>query len=432
MTAKRGWMSPGLVAVLCVSAITVASARAGSGDWPQWRGPARDGVCVEKGLLTAWPPKGPKLRWQAENLGVGYASVAIAKGKIFTMGDRDDGLYLFAFDEDTGKEMWAKRVAGIFDHKKYPGGRCTPAVDGELLYAVGGRGDLVCLETATGNIRWQKNFVRDFAGRMMSGWGFSESPLVDGDKLLCTPGGRDATIVALNKTDGSTLWKAKVPPLGDQGREGAAYSSIVVSEACGIRQYVQLLGNGVVGIAAKDGRYLWGYNRVANRTANIPTPIPIDDYIFCSTGYQTGSALLKLSPSAEGINAEEVYFLPGKTLQNHHGGMVRVGDHIYLGHQHNAGFPTCVEWKSGKVIWQQRGPGKGSAAVVYADGHLYFRYQDGKMALVEASPKEYKLKSTFEIPNVTQPSWPHPVVTGGHLYLREWDRLYCYEVTKVK
>jgi hypothetical protein len=211
--------------------------------------------------------------------------------------------------------------------------------------------------------------------------------------------------------------------------DSAAYSSIVISNGAGVKQYVQMTGRGVVGVAANDGRFLWGYNRVVNGTASVPTPLVQGDYVFCSSGYQTGAALLKLARGGAGVNAEEVYFLEGRKFQNHHGGLVMIGEHIYGGHGHNAGAPTCLEWKTGKVAWRQnRGPGTGSAAVTYADGNVYFRFDNGLMALVAATPEGFELRGKFNIPDVVQPSWSHPVVIGGRLYLREQDALYCYDV----
>jgi outer membrane protein assembly factor BamB len=254
---------------------------------------------------------------------------------------------------------------------------------------------------------------------------------VDGDRLICTPGGSKAAVVALDKETGSEMWRARLPSLGGGGKDGAAYSSIVISEGAGVRQYVQLMGRGLVGVRADDGRFLWSYTRVANKTANIPTPIVKGDYVFASTGYQTGSVLLKLRRSSKGVEADEVYFLNSGTLQNHHGGMVLVGDYLYGGHGHKAGFPVCVEFLTGRVVWNGgRGPGSGSAAVVYADGELYFRYENGVMALIDATPDGYRLKGAFEIPGVEKPSWPHPVVVDGRLYLREQDALLCYDVRR--
>jgi outer membrane protein assembly factor BamB len=293
-----------------------------------------------------------------------------------------------------------------------------------MVYAITPAGDLVCLDAKNGKPVWTKNFATDFKGKMMSGWGYCESPLIDGQNLICSPGADAAAVVALNKKTGKPVWSCAVPNCG-----GAAYSSVVISQGGGVKQYVQLLGRGIVGAAAKDGKLLWSYNRVANGTANIPTPLVQDDYIFCSTGYNTGAALLKLEKKGSSINAREVYFLPASTLQNHHGGMVLIDDHVYCGHGHNNGFPVCVELKTGKVAWNKgRGPGSGSAAVVAADGHLYFRYENGVMALIEATPDGYNEKGTFKIPDCRDPSWPHPVVVDGKLYLREQDALLCYSL----
>jgi outer membrane protein assembly factor BamB len=348
--------------------------------------------------------------------------VAVAGDKVFTLGNRGGDNYLFAVDRAKGKLLW--------DLKVVQGGgtpQSTPTVDGNRVYGLTQQGHLFCVDGSKRKVLWQKSMQKDFGGNMMSGWGYSESPLVDGDKLVCTPGGKTATLAALNKKTGQVIWKAQVP-----GGDGAGYASIVVTKAAGVRQYVQLLGRGIVGVAAKDGKFLWRYNKIANGTANIPTPIVKGDLVFCSTGYGQGSALLKLVPKGKGVEAREVYYLPGNKLQNHHGGLIRVGDYIYGGHGHNAGLPFCLELKSGKMVWgPERGAGSGSAAVVYADGNVYFRYENGLMALVGASPKGYKLKGTFRIPHKGgAPSWSHPVIAGKKLFLREQDWLMCYDLKK--
>jgi outer membrane protein assembly factor BamB len=424
-------MTRSLFAVLAAVASTslAVAQQPARADWPQWRGPNRDAISKDTGLLKEWRPGGPRLVMQASGLGTGFSSVSLANGRIFTMGDVDGAQHVIALDQATGKLLWKTRIGGIHQ-ADYAGPRGTPTTDGDVLYAIGTDGDLVCLETATGKERWRRHLERDFGGRMMSGWRWSESPLVDRERVLVTPGARDAAIVALDKKTGTEIWRAAVPDLGSQGRDGAAYSSIVISEGAGVKQYVQLLGKGVVGVRASDGKFLWGNNSVANGTANISTPVIKGDYVFASTGYQTGSVLLKLSRQGEGVAATEVYFLDNKTFQNHHGGFVLVGDHIYGGHGHRAGFPIAVEFATGKVAWggDIRSDGKGSAAVAYADGHVYMRYEDGTVVLVEATPTGYKPKGSFTIPNVTRPSWPHPVVAGGRLYLREQDNLYVYEL----
>ena len=425
------WLACFAVVLSCTDLGLAAGKRttdAGGALWPQWRGPARDGISSESGLLARWPEGGPPLVWTGSGLGEGYSGVSVAGGKIFTMGDRDGSQWIIAVSATDGKEAWSAKVGPAWD-ESYSGSRCTPTIDGEFAYALGTHGDLVCVRLADGKPVWKRSLPNEFGGRVHSHWGFSESPLVDGPRLVCTPGGADTAMLALNKRTGKEIWRAAIPDLGPNGGDGAGYSSIVVSNAGNTRQYVQLMGRGVVGIAVRNGRFLWGYNKIANGTANIPTPLVHKDYVFCSTGYRTGAALLKLRGGGERIVADEVYFLDAKQLQNHHGQMVMVGDYIYCGHGHKAGAPTCLEWRTGKVQWRKdRGPGSGSAHVTYADGNVYFRYENGLMALVGASPKEYEEKGTFSVPDSGQPSWPAPVVAGGRLYLREQDKLYCYDL----
>ena len=401
---------------------------AGPADWSRFRGPDCDGKCPETGLLQEWPEGGPELLWKLEGLGTGFSSVTIVDGRIFTMGDVEvdgkESQCVMAFDLKTREQLWVTPIGP--PHSDGP--RCTPTVDGELLYVVGTEGDLVCAESATGKIRWRKHFVRDFQGKYMMHWKFSESPLVDGEKLLCTPGGPEATIVALDKKTGEVIWKCAVPEIGGRGKDGAGYSSMIVAEIDGVRQYVQILGRGAVGVEAETGRFLWGYNRIANPTANIPTPVVRGDYVFVTTSYKTGSALLKLTRNGDGMDVEEVYFLGQKEFENHHGGVVLVGDYLYGGSGQNQGVPVCLEFETGKIAWTADPPGRQSAAVLYADGHLYFRYQDGLVALMEARPDEYRLKGTFRPPVKKGPGWPHPVIHDGRLYLRDNDVLMCYDV----
>lgn len=395
-------------------------------DWPSWRGPNRDGISTETGLLDSWPEGGPKLLWRVDKiLGNGYSSVAIANGKIFTIGKRGKEAELIALNLEDGKELWSARVGGGNPN-------CTPTVEGDLVYALGRDGDLVCCEADTGDEVWRKNYRNDFGGKMMSGWGYSESPLIDGDHLICTPGAQDAIMAALDKKTGEVIWKTAMPQnVGNRGGDGAAYSSVVISNAGGVKQYVQLTGRGVISADAKTGKLLWGYNKIANGTANIPTPIIDGNYVFCSTGYGTGAALLEIQKNRGKLEPREVYFLNAKELQNHHGGMVLVDGYIYCGHGHNKGFPVCFNMKTGKQAWNGgRGPGDGSAAVIYADGNLYFRYENGTMALIEATPKAYNLKGEFELASNNGRSWPHPVIHDGKLYLRDQGSLLCYDIKK--
>jgi outer membrane protein assembly factor BamB len=413
-----------------VSAVK-ANAAAAKVSWPQWRGPNRDGHSSEKNLLAEWKDGEPALLWKRSGMGRGFSSLSIGDGRIYTMGDRNKEQYVIAVALDGDKELWATKIGKGGEAGGYAGPRGTPTIDGDLIYAIGMRGDLACLKCATGEIVWQKNFEKDFGGRMMSGWGYAESPLVDGDRLICTPGGKDSAMVALDKKTGEVVWRAKFDGAGKKGNDGAGYASIVVSHAAGVKQYVQMVGHGLVSFAADDGRFLWNYDRIANGTANIPTPIVDGDFVFGSTGYGAGSGLVKISKDADDVKAEEVYFLEAKQLQNHHGGLILIDGYVYGGQGHGQGFPICVDVKTGKTAWSPgRGAGSGSAAVAYADGHLYFRYENGVVALIEANPKEYKLQGKFKIPDVKDPSWSHPVIAGGKLYLREQDTLYCYDVSK--
>lgn len=421
--------SPGAMSLASDTSPKTANVLAG---WTQWRGPQRSGMSPDVGLLKDWSAQPPKLLWTAEGLGGGYASVSVAGGRIYTTGNLADGQAVICLNAADGQVAWTKRMTDVVPKHGHDGSRCTPNIDGERLYSIASSGKIVCLKTADGGEVWSKDFRTEWGGRMMSGWGFSESPLVDGDWVLLTPGAADAMIVALDKLTGKEIWRtSSVPNLGENGRDGAAYSSIVVSNACGVKQYVQLVGKGVIGVRASDGQFLWGYNDVANRTANIPTPLVAGDYVFCSTGYGTGAALLELVKDGGGIKCQERYFLSGDKFQNHHGQMILKDGYIYCGHRHNNGFPICIEMETGNVVWggSQRGPGTGSAAITYADGHLVFRYQSGEVGLIEATPSEYRLKGAFRPDYVSKnPCWAQPVVIGGRLYLRDQDKLMCYDV----
>lgn len=412
-------------AIVAMASIGLLAARPTiADDWPQWRGPHRTGRSQESGLLKNWM-RPPQLAWRAEGLGDGYAGVVVSNGRAFTIGRRGADVIAFAFDAQTGDRRWSRKV-GVTN--RIPSS--TPTVDGSRVYVLDPDGELLCLRAETGDLLWQTAFLSDFGGRMMSGRGYGESPLIDGDRLLCTPGGAKAMVVALNKHDGRVLWQTPFPNnIGRLGRDGAAFSSIVVSQAAGVKQYVQLTGRGLVGLEAQNGRLLWSYNGISNQTANIPTPIAYKDWVFSANGYNAGSVLLKLRRDPKGgVQAEEVYRLNGSRFQNHHGGYVRVGDAIFGGHGSNNGLPTCLDLASGRIRWKRRGPGIGSAAVLFAEGHLYFRYQNGLMALIEASPAAYRLKGQFQIPGAGGDSWAHPALADGRLYLREKNDLWVYDV----
>jgi outer membrane protein assembly factor BamB len=401
-------------------------------DWPQWRGPDRTGVSKETGLLKTWPKDGPPVAWTVKGCGKGFSSVAVAGGVIYGTGLKDGKEVLWARKEADGSELWATAFA---DDGK-PGGPSggpngAPVVDGAKVYALSSGGDLACLDAKGGKVAWTKSFKKDFGGRMMSGWGYSETPLIDGTKLICTPGGDKAAVVALNKDTGKELWKTEV-----KGGGGAGYASPIKAEVGGVPMYITLLGKtgGIVAVHADTGKLLWQYAKIANGTANIPTVVARDDLVWCSTGYgDGGSALLKMKAEGKaGVGITEVKQYGSNELQNHHGGMVLVGDHVYFGNAHNQGHPACVEFKTGEVKYKETkgaAGGGGSAAVVFADGMLYYRYQNGVVALVEATPKEMVLAASFkEADRSGRECWAHPVVANGKLILRDQDKLVCYTV----
>lgn len=408
-------MTIGSVPLAVVLAFSL-SAAGRAGDWPQFRGPNRDDLSTETGLLKSWPKEGPPLLWKATGVGGGYSSISVAGDRIYTLGNKGRESFVVALARDTGKPVWSAKVGAA-------GGNlgCTPTVDGERVYALGQEGDLVCLDAKDGNRVWHRNLLKDFGGSC-GGWRYCESPLVDGDKLVVTPGGKQATMAALDKQTGDTVWKCAIPVEHPQ----AGYSSAVIAEVGGVRQYVQLLNGGVVGVTA-DGRFLWKYEKLGPNTANIPTPIVLKDRVFAIAGYGKGAALLQLKAKGEAVSATEVYFT--RAMTNKHGGVLCVGEHVFGDHD-DGGRPFCADVNTGKVLWTRgdQGQGKGSASVTYADGLLYFHYQNGVVALVEASPASYKEVGSFQVPKTSGHCWAHPVVTGGRLYLREGDMVYCYDV----
>lgn len=407
--------------------VSLGQTPADSKDWKQFRGNNRDAISTDRNLLKDWPQTGPKLLWKTEKLGDGFSSISTVADKIFTMGDikTEKSSYVFGLDRASGKILWQTMVGK--EGGNYSGTRCTPCFSDGKVYALGQFGDLVCLNAADGKEVWRKNFNKDFGGKS-GGWNYTESPLIDGDSLICTPGGKDNTVVALNKATGATVWAC---PLD----QTAGYSSIVISTIGNDKFYVQLLSNELVGIEAKTGKVAWKYGndpaKFKSNTANIPTPIPFNDKVYAAAGYGRGAGLVQLTKSAKGINANEVYF--SKDLTNKHGGVIKIGDFIFSDRD-DSGNPQCAEVATGKVLWKRPKPenreaGKGSASMVFADGHLYIRYDNGVVALVEASPKGYVEKGSFKIPNSDKNSWNHPVVIGGKLYLKEKDTLWCYDVS---
>jgi outer membrane protein assembly factor BamB len=406
-----------------LAVVLVLSFFALAADWPQFRGPDRTDVSQETGLLKQWPKDGPKLLWTFENAGIGFSGPAIVGDRLYTMGARGADEFVFALDAKTGKELWSLKVGPLYTNGWGDGPRATPTVDGDVLYALGANGDLVCAESATGKKRWQVHYVNDLGGRVPD-WGFCESVLIDGNHVICTPGGDKGTLAALDKKTGKTVWRSA------DLKDGAAYSSIIAVEVGGLRQYVQMTDGGVVGVAAKDGRLLWSSELAQNGTAIVPTPIFHDNHVYVASGYGAGGGLLKLTTAQDKTSAEKVW--ANKLMVNHHGGVLRVGEHVY-GYSDNRGW-VCQEFRTGKAAWAEKGKlGKGS--LTCADGRLYLYDEDnGVCALIAASPMGWSEHGRFKIPRETKLDrksggiWTHPVVANGRLYLRDQDLLFCFEV----
>jgi len=427
-------MSPIQLAVLALSLVAPApkvSDLPGL-DWPQWRGPNRDGISKETGLLKTWPKDGPKLLWTFEDTGIGFSSFSVVGNRLYTMGAQDpdngDKEFVLATDTNTGKEVWRTTIGPFYQNSYGSGPRSTPTIDGDKLYALGAKGDLVCLTTVDGSKVWSKNLVSDFGGGVPN-WGYSESVLIDGDKLIVTPGGNKGAMVALDKKTGDQIWRC------EDAKDGANYSSVIIAEVGGIRHYVQQTSQHVIGVRASDGKLLWQRADISYRTAVIPTPIFFKDHVFVTSGYNAGCSLIKLSKDGDGVKAEKIY--ANKSIVNHHGGVIRVGEYV-CGHSDAGGAWMCLEFmKSDKADGPEPASkfkfDKGSA--VFADGALYcFGQGKGEVVKVSPSPDEWKEEGRFTLPK-REPTrskagsvWAHPVIAHGKLFLRDQYYLFCYDV----
>jgi outer membrane protein assembly factor BamB len=414
-----------LLALVGCGSFTVAPAA----DWPTFRGAERTGTAPDTNLLEKWPAEGPPLVWETVGAGRGYASLAIAGDRIYTLGDGlstadDADEYLTCFDRATGKPLWRTKTGQPWTdgQESWQSSRSTPTVDGEMVYVLSPFGQLVACRTTDGKELFRVDLKAEFGGKKGDSWGYSESVTIDGDRLVCTPGGEQATMVALDKKTGAKRWACPVP-----GDRGAGHSSIVITSVGGRRQYVQTTAGGAFAADAETGKLLWTYP-IEKTTAVIPTPIVRDDLVFFAAGYKRGGALVRQVPAAEGeITIEKLYGL-STDLANKHGGIVLVGDHLY-GDSDDKGIPFCAELTTGKVVWKERGSGKGSATVAAADGHVYVRFSNGTLALVKADPTGYEEVSTFTVPGSgDRPSWAHMVILDGRLYLREGDGIFCYDL----
>jgi len=382
--------------------------------WPQWRGPLRNGISSETGLLKGWPANGPAVTWSITTLGEGYGSPAVKGDRIYVQGTSGDTSIVFCLNRADGKTIWSASLGPKVDEGRGNGPRSTPTLDEDRIYILTENGDLSCLRERDGSRVWSKNILKEFDGRNPR-WLMSESPLVDGNRLIVSPGGSGAGIVALDKMTGAEIWRTR--ELSDQ----AGYASCIIAEVGGVRTYVNFTASAAVGVRASDGKLMWRYANVANRVANCTTPIFSDNKVFFSSAYDTGGVLLNLTAQNNEVKVQEAYFT--REMMNHHGGMVLVNGYLY-------GFSnsilTCLEFNTGKVMWKDRSVGKG--AVTYADGMLYLLGEKQMVGLAQANPIAYVEKGRFPIKDRGRESWAHPVVVGGKLYIRNQNELTCYDV----
>jgi outer membrane protein assembly factor BamB len=394
-------------------ASTSAQSATADKEWYQWRGPNRDGISQETGLLQEWPKSGPPLAWRINGVGNGYSSFSTSGGRLYTLGARAGIEYVIALDRATGKKVWETQNGRRFENDRGDGPRSTPTVEGDRLYVLGGNGDLTCLEHATGKKIWSVNIIQRFGG-VNPYWGYSESPLIVGDRILVNTGGRGAGIAAVSTADGSTLWR--------QHNDGAGYSSPMLMRTGSLNQVIFFTEDRAMAVDPRDGRLLWSYNKANNGTANIATPIVRGTRVFVSSDYGTGGALLDVRAAGNLATANEVYFT--RDMRNHHASSVLVGDHLY---GFSSSILTALMFDTGKTVWRDRSVGKGS--LIFADGRLYLYSEDSVVGLAEASPAGYREHGRFTLAQQSGlPTWSHPIIAGGLLIIRDQDNVFAYNV----
>lgn len=407
--------------------LSISCADVFADDWPQFRGPRRDAVSQERNLLMSWPVEGPKLLWQIKDAGFGFGSVAVANGRIYLVSSRGkEEEYLAARDAKDGRPLWTARLGLVGNPDQVPaysGARSTPTVDGGLIYALGSDGDLVCVEAANGSERWRKSLRRDFGGKPGI-WAYAESPLVDGPRVIVTPGAPGAAVVALDKKTGETIWKCSVP-----GDDPPAYSSALVADVAGTRQVVAYIGRGLVGIDSATGKFLWRFDKVLDRPFNAHAASPIISGSHVYAAASPGGGLASVKKTANDFTAETVYVerKAPRTL----GGSVKVGEYLYGA---SGTVLLCTEFATGKLKWEDRGV--GAASILYADGRLYLHGENGELALVEATPDAYRELGRFTPPDPPtrgySKAWNYPAVSNGRLYIRDLGVVWVYDLRAPK
>lgn len=408
------------VLALFVWAVLSSSVRAE--DWPSWRGPNRDDISSETGLLQQWPEGGPEKLWTSYDAGLGYSGFATSNGMLFTMGAdgsaAESNEFVIALKADTGEKIWQTNIGNYLDNGWGGGPRSTPTISGDLLVAISGKGNVVCLSVKDGAEKWRTSLTE--LGGSVPNWGYCESALIDGDKVLVTPGGDQGTVACFNLQSGEKLWQSA------DIKEKAHYSSIIAVDHFSKRQYIQVTETKVFGLDA-TGKLLWQHD-FPGRVAVIPTPIYKDGQVYVTAGYGAGCLLLNITGDNK---VEKIY--DNKVMKNHHGGVLRLGDYLY-GHSDDNGV-ICQNFSTGELVWSDQKKNGSKGAVAYADGMLYCLTEgDGECSLVLATEKEFKEVSKFKLdPQTTQRNpqgriWTHPVISNGCLYLRDQDVICCYKI----
>lgn len=405
-----------------VCLLLVLSQNALAEDWPQWQGPERTNVSRETGLLKSWPAGGPKKVWVSADAGLGYAGMAVVGDTLYTLGARDNQECLIALNVLDGTEKWSTPISDVLSNGWGDGPRSTPTVVGDFVYAFSGTGTLACASAIDGNILWKAK-ASDFGGQKPN-WGYCESVLIDGDKVVWTPGGKQGAVVALHRKTGDKIWQSS------QFAEGAQYASIIVAEHGGRRQYIQLVQQDVFGLDAETGDLLW-QSDWPGKTAVIPTPIFHDGHVYVTSGYGAGCKLVKLSDANK---ATEVY--ANQDMKNHHGGVLLLGDHLY-GYSDGPGW-MCQDFATGETVWREKSK-LGKGCLTYADGRLYLvDERDGNVVLIDASTEGWTERGRFVIDPQTEQRnpkgkiWTHPTIANGRMYLRDQELVISYDIREAQ
>ncbi len=399
-----------------------------SQEWNAWRGPNHDGKSVDVDLLEIWPKEGPELLWETDGVGEGYSNLVFSDTQIFTEGDEGDDTYLYFLDRANGKIVRKVKVGSGGDIGGYRGPRSTPCTDGLFVYTLNQKGVLTCVEIATGKIVWTKHYQDDFQGKMMKSqhlnldWGVSESPLIDDNRLICSPGGEKGTFVALDKRTGDLIWRTTAIT------DGSTYCSVQPVVIDKVRQYLVVSHNAVAGIDPKNGSLLWkaefpGITAVAN------DPVYNDGIVFISSGYNVGAYAWNVCKNGDKFVVQSLFH--ERKADNKHHGMILVGDFVY--YASDRGSFMCVELKTGKIQWDYREM-RGKTAITFADGKLILRKENsGEIILVDPTPKQYRELARFQQPHRSKKNaWTYPVVVDKKLYIRDQNKIFCFDLAQKK